>query len=151
MGGRIKSETVGASPRNTHRGIPTDYSQMNVTFKPWPSEPARTQNPELGDKYTVAVLQDQILREVAHNLPKNDEETLILMPKTLKDNLTEDFKWQVQKCRSNAKVHFHHWGSGIGTNAYKNCRYAIVVGLFHQNAFGPVSYTHLTLPTICSV
>lgn len=119
-----------------HRGIATDYSQVNVTFKPWPKEPAKVRNPDLGDPYTAEVLQDAIFKEVAYNLPKDDGETLVLMPKTLRDNLSKNFEWQLQKSRGSAKVYIHHWGSGIGTNAYKDCRYAVVVGLFHQNAFG---------------
>jgi len=119
-----------------HRGFPTDYSQVKVSFKPWPEAPAKTKNPELGDRHTVEALEKAIFREVAFNLPKDDGETLVLMPKTLRDNLSGDFHWQLQKSRGQAKVYIHHWGSGIGTNAYKDCRYAVVVGLFHQNAFG---------------
>jgi hypothetical protein len=119
------------------RGIPTSYEDVQVTFKPWPKEPAKTRNPELGDRHTVEALQDAILHEVAYNLPKDDEETLVLMPKTLKDNLSDAFIRQVQKARGDSnKVYLHSWGSGIGTNLYKDCKYAVVVGLFHQNAFG---------------
>ena len=119
-----------------HRGFPTDYSQVKVTFAPWPREPAKVNNAQLKDPYTVEQLQKAIFREVAHGLPKDDGETLVLMPKTLRDSLSSDFLWQLQKSRGQDKVYIHHWGSGIGTNAYQDCRYAVVVGLFHQNAFG---------------
>lgn len=124
----LKTESLVA-----HRGEATDYSQVQVTFKPWP-ELAKTLNPDLGDKGTVAAFREQITNEL-DNLPNDGGDVFVLMPKNLKEGLKTDFIESVAS-RHNGQIMFQHWGAGIGSNAYQNCSHAIIVGLHHLNALG---------------
>ncbi len=124
----LKAESLVA-----HRGEPTDYSQVQVTFKPWPDF-SKTQNPELGEYGTVAAFRQQITSEL-ENLPNDWGDVLILMPKSLKEGLTTGFFDSVAN-RHSGKIMVQHWGAGIGTNAFKNCSHAIIIGLHHLNALG---------------
>lgn len=127
---KLKPETLVA-----HRGKPTDYSQAQVRFMPWP-EYAKTQNPELGDRQTARLLRDQVVSEL-ENLPKDGGDVFVLMPKALREGLSKGFFDSVAN-RHTGKIMVQHWGAGIGSNAFQGCSHAIIVGLHHLNALGVV-------------
>lgn len=124
----LKAESLVA-----HRGEATDYSQVKVTFKPWP-QLAKTQNPELGEYGTVAAFLEQITSEL-ENLPKDWGDVFVLMPKALREGFPKGFFDNVVN-RHNGKIMVQHWGAGIGSNTFQNCSHAIIIGLYHLNALG---------------
>lgn len=105
----------------------TNYEDLTVTFKNWPTGVVGT-NSEIAKKWSAQVFGS--IERAVGNLPDDDEDVLILMPKDLADKICEGWRETLASARG-TEVYTNNWGRGIGSNTWKDCKHMIIFGLFH--------------------